>query len=69
MEEAKTPLSMANAEVENLKKELIAARRQELGLQKNVSKVIVEKEAQPAKCRHQFQVKTLRENSSGLAFN
>ena len=38
LEESKTPLDLANQEVENLKKELIQARRQELGLNKAVEK-------------------------------
>ena len=63
VEEAKTPLALANAEVENLKKELIAARRQELGLQKNVSKITVEKEAQiKATSKAEAQTKEVRDN-------
>jgi chromosome segregation ATPase len=46
LEESKTPLALANGEIENLKKELLAARRQEMVLSKNVTKAQVEKEAQ-----------------------
>ena len=46
LEESKTPLALANAEVENLKKELLAARRQEMALNKDVTKVQLEKEKQ-----------------------
>jgi chromosome segregation ATPase len=44
VEEAKTPLALANAEVESLKKEIIAARRQELVLSKANDKTKQEKE-------------------------
>lgn len=46
LEESKTPLALANAEVENLKKEILAARRQEMMLNKDVTKVQLEKEKQ-----------------------
>ena len=63
LEESKTPLALANAEVDNLKKELIAARRQELGLQKNVNKITVEKEAQiKATSKAEAQTKEVRIN-------
>ena len=38
LEESKTPLALANAEVENLKQELIQARRQELSLGQTIDK-------------------------------
>lgn len=44
VEEAKTPLALANAEVESLKKEMIAARRQEILLNKANDKTKAEKE-------------------------
>ncbi len=46
LEESKTPLALANAEVENLKKEVLAARRHEMVLNKDVAKVQTEKEQQ-----------------------
>eukprot|EP00605_Chrysophyceae_sp_TOSAG23-4_P002393 GSChrysophyteH1.ASY1.ANO1.2649.1 assembled CDS len=46
LEESKIPLQLANQEVENLKKELIAARRQELNLNKTVDKEKGLKDAQ-----------------------
>lgn len=46
LEESKTPLALANAEVENLKKEVLAARRQEMVLNKDVTKVQMEKDQQ-----------------------
>jgi chromosome segregation ATPase len=45
-EEAKTPLLVAQTEIESLKKELIAAHRHELQLAKYTEKVIHEKEIQ-----------------------
>jgi chromosome segregation ATPase len=44
VQEAKTPLALANAEVESLKKEMIAARRQEILLNKANDKTKAEKE-------------------------
>jgi len=46
LEESKTPLALANQEVENLKKELIGARRQELGLNKTIEKEKTLRDAQ-----------------------
>ncbi len=45
-EEAKTPLLVAQAEIESLKKELLAAHRHELQLAKDSEKIMHEKEVQ-----------------------
>ena len=44
LEETKTPLALAHAEIESLKKDLISARRQEISLEKANDKVSKEKE-------------------------
>jgi hypothetical protein len=66
VEEAKTPLIIAQGEIESLKKDLLAARRQELQLNKDTEKVRHEKEVQlkateKAEARTREQIEMLGE--------
>ena len=46
LEDAKTPLQIAQAEIESLKKDLISAHRQEMNLSKDIDRLMHEKELQ-----------------------
>lgn len=61
LEEAKTPLAMANQEIDNLQKELVAARRQELSLGKTIVTEKALKDAQiKVSTKHEMNTKEVK---------